>query len=324
MHFTPTLHELTRTFTKPGVVNLHRLKRLYQDSHGRRTAEHADAFLTQIQDLRARGWRVVWTVQNLLPIGDPPPGRLDRHVANSVLANCDAVISHTHADAAYLRNHTAAPVVVTGWGAGMPPRPTTSQPSHVSALVEHMRATRLPILTLGHLTSYKAIPETLEAFHTHTRTAQLFLVGTSETDSINRRITELMRTCGSRVHRHPHTIPAEHVPDLYKVAAAALCPYRTDGPWAFFTKVCRPASVITASALGRVVIAPDLPAVNEITHGRPRMLYPPEQDPGPAIAATEHALSTGALTPAPEDPHPGSWVTVATTYQYLARRLLTS
>ncbi len=60
----------------PGVINLHRLKRLYRKPSGQGTWAAAEVLVRRLETLRVAGWRIVWTVHNLLPIdGGPPPQR---------------------------------------------------------------------------------------------------------------------------------------------------------------------------------------------------------------------------------------------------------
>ncbi len=120
--FRPDRDALASWPGPPGVVNLHRLKRLYRNQAGDRTTAAAHRMLEQLAGLRAAGWAVVWTVHNLLPIDGPPPGEADHVAVHGVLELADAVIAHTHADATHLAALTDAPITVAGW-AGLSPPP---------------------------------------------------------------------------------------------------------------------------------------------------------------------------------------------------------
>ena len=91
----------------PGVINLHRLKRLYRDpGTGEAGMGAAVRFLARLASLKENGWRLTWTVHNLLPIDGPPPGPADRAACDGVLALADAVLCHTRADACALARQT--------------------------------------------------------------------------------------------------------------------------------------------------------------------------------------------------------------------------
>lgn len=312
--FAPHLDCLPLRPAQPGVINLHRLKRLYRSPDGRSTPAAAKAMLEQLSVLRDGGWRIVWTVHNLLPIDGGPPTDADWHAALGVLGLADAVVTHTRADAAYLARLTRAPVTVAGWAgltasadAGPPPEP-------VRELAVRLRAASFSVLVVGNLTAYKGLPAVVRDFAVHTRDARLLIAGPSRDDTLTGEIRSVARAVGSRIQLYPHRVPPEHVHHLYRVADAALCPYRIDGPWEFFTKVLFPGTVATALAFGTPVIAPDLPAITEMAAGHPARLYPAALGPGSALAAAEAAPPTGSL---PTADGTARWRTVTATYQQM-------
>ena len=268
--FRPDLagvHELQ----PPGVLNLHRLKRLYHDpAHGARTSQAADELLTTLTRLRQAGWRLVWTVHNLKPIdGDAATG-IDNAVTQGVLDLADIVLCHTSADAVALRCRTSADVRVVGWaGLDDPEQP----PSRV--LAELRRATA---------------------------------------------------DAGRRVIWHPHRVSPQQAGHLYAAAHAAVCPYRTDEDFGFFADVLHPSSVTTATCYQVPVVAPGLPAIEEITRGRPRWLTPARDGLGPALAAAEAALMSPAHADMSAHRPPSDsatrWQRIGRIYQALAAELL--
>ncbi|MFE1099365.1 glycosyltransferase [Nocardiopsis alba] len=318
--FTPHLHTLHNRPGPPGVVNLHRLKRLYRDGAGARTVAAAEAMLISLRTLRAAGWRVVWTVHNLLPIDGAPPGEADRVATHGVLELADAVVTHTHADAHHLASLTLAPITVAGWG-GLTPRPTSRPlPAHLAYMVGRMRAATSAVLVLGNLTDYKDLPATTRVFLEQTWRAHLFIAGPECTPGL---ITDLEHSIighEERVHLLAERVEAQDVPTLYAAADVALCSYRTDGPWEFFTRVLHPSSVGTALSFGVPVIAPDLPAIREMTDAHPRLLYPPREGPTTVFAALdEHPFPA----PVDRDRQQGTarWRHIGAIYAHLAAEL---
>ncbi|MFI2204728.1 glycosyltransferase [Streptomyces sp. NPDC020192] len=317
LEFAAGLDVLAERPGPPGVVNLHRLKRLYQEPDGQRTQMAAEAMLKRLEALRAASWKIVWTVHNLLPIDGQKAGAEDRYAANGVLALADAVVTHTHADAAHLGTLTRAPVTVAGWAAPTPaPGPA---PVPVEALARHMAAVPFAVLVLGNVTAYKDLPATVDAFSHATSRAHLFLAGPSREPSLTDVLTRQAAASGGRVHLYLQRVPPRHAHVLYRAAGTALCPYRVDGPWDFFAQMLHPSSVGTALACGTPVIAPDLPAIREMTAGRSARLYDPEAGPGQALATAEHA----ATVPAPRSPlDPATrWRAIGVTYARLAQGL---
>lgn len=335
MESAPTLADVATRPGPPGVINLHRLKRLYRGPDGSRTVGAAEVMLTQLRYLRSAGWAVVWTVHNLLPIDGGAPTRADHLAAYGVLDLADAIVSHTRADAAHLRTLTSAPVTVAGWGGLSAPDVPEPLPPWISRVIGQMRSTTVPVLILGNLTAYKDLPATVRAFLAAAGRAHLHIVGPErepgltdtlravarETDSLpNRAGTDT----GGRLHLHPRRIPADAVHELYRAAAVALCPYRTDGPWQFFTKVLHPSSVATAVTFGAPVIAPDLPAIREITTGTPRQLYPLVRGAGSALTDTALAGFARHSTSMPVSPADGGaarWQDIGAAYTRLAKSL---
>ncbi|GII52815.1 peptidase M14 [Planotetraspora thailandica] len=309
LEFIGSLEALEHRPGPPGVINLHRLKRLYQMPDGGRTVAAADTMLAQLTELRRIGWRIVWTVHNLLPI-DGAHTAADHHAAYRVLHLADAIITHTHADARHLELLTDAPIIVAGWAA--PATDAHEVPPAIRELAEHIADVGTSILLLGNLTAYKDLPAVTRAFVSHTRSAHLFVIGPPRDPSVAQVIAH------DRIHLHLERVQPEHTHVLYRAADVALCPYRTDGPWEFFTQALYPSSVGTAVAHGIPVIAPDVPAVTEMTAGHPRRLYPPQSGPGQAMAAAEESRLPRA--PVRKD---HSWDGILAAYERLADVLYT-
>ncbi|MDG4763320.1 glycosyltransferase [Solwaraspora sp. WMMD406] len=323
--FCPDLASVS-AIQPPGVLNLHRLKRLYHDaSQGTRTPRAAAEFLARLADMRQAGWRVVWTVHNLKPIdGDAATGT-DDIVTRGVLDLADIVLCHTNADSTVLRSRTDADVRVIGW-AGLD-NPTRPPGGAVSELMDHMRGQPLAFLLLGHITRYKDVPAAAATFLARTTRASLVIVGASRDPAISAALSRVVAGADGRVIWYPHRVPPELAGHLYAAADAAVCPYRTDGDYGFLSEVLHPSSVATATCYQVPVIAPDLPAVEEITRGRPRWLAPAEGGLGPAMAAAESTLTTLRHAVAPKARRPPSdsahrWKRIGRIYQSLAAELL--
>lgn len=313
----------------PGVINLHRLKRLYRDPRSGMAAEAgARDFLDRLAYLKDAGWKVAWTVHNLLPIDGAPPGPADRMAASGVLAMADAVLCHTASDARWIRQRTQARTWVTGWSCLEPPsRPP--EPA-VAELARQMRGGQPGFLIFGHVTGYKDIPAAARAFLSDTRRAKLVIAGDCRDPRTAGELDHAAAISRGRVIWHPRRVPPEQAGHLYAAAHAAVCPYRSDEPFGFFTDVLHPSSVGTAVGFGVPVIAPALPSVREITRNQQRWLAQCSSMDGlgPAMAAAEADLR--ALTATVGDPRgrrpagaaARQWKQIAATYRQAAEWLM--
>jgi hypothetical protein len=140
--------------SEPGVVNLHRLKRLYRGATGERDRETLERFFAQLDALRANGFRVVWTLHNLYPIDGSAVDACDELATAGMLQRVDAILCHTAADAANIRALAPADVriAVSGW-AGLPSGDGLGE--SVAALLEQIPRDRPVFLVLGNDAPYK-------------------------------------------------------------------------------------------------------------------------------------------------------------------------
>lgn len=316
LRFRPALEDLHDL--PPGVVNLHRLKRLYQDQGGVRTEASAKGMLEQLDALRAADWRMVWSVHNLLPIDGPEPARADHVAADGVLARADMILCHTAADATHLAGRADQyRIHITGWGGldGLP----RGRPNQVTlTLAQYLTDSGRGILALGNITGYKGLPDLAEAFLDAAGSARLLIAGPCTDPGLAAELAGIASRSDDRVRLHLERIAPDQAHVLYAAADAALCPYRSDGPFEFFARVLHPSSVATAVGFGTPVIAPDLPSIREITEGQPRILYRP--DLSPFVAGTD-LESLARDQPQPAVKQPPRWRQIAEAYTETAHVL---
>ncbi len=323
--FCPDLASVS-AIEPPGVLNLHRLKRLYHDPTAEaRTEQAATKLLATLANLRQAGWRLVWTVHNLKPIDGQATTHTDNAVSDSVLDLADIVLCHTSADAMSLRTRTSGDVRVAGWaGLDEPQQPPSDA---VAKLVNHMHAQAPVFLLLGHITRYKDLPATATIFLAHTTNASLIIAGASRDRAISADLGRVVAASGGRIVWYPQRVPPQQAGHLYAAAHAAVCPYRADAGYDFFADVLHPSSVATATCYGIPVIGPDLPAVAEITRGHPRWLAPAGASLGPALSAAEATLMATApgvdtRTRRPPSDAIHRWQRIGRLYRSLAAELL--
>ncbi|MGV9836525.1 hypothetical protein ACWDUL_20385 [Nocardia niigatensis] len=271
--FAASLAEIPRSASTPGVINLHRLSRLYWDVTGRPSAERAAVMAADLAELRRLGWRLVWTVHNLFPIHAGYRHPVDTRVAADILARADALIAHTQSDTESLRRLYETGPVVTCGSAGLDAIPAEPPTSQVQRLVRYLKAGSASLLVLGNLASYKGLPHLVRIFLDSTRSARLVMAGRPSDQQTAQQLARLASRSGGRVLVHPEPVAFGSARALCEAADALIAPYRTDGPYGMFRHVLHPSSVSMATGFGVPVVAPDLPSIRELTRGYPAALY---------------------------------------------------
>jgi hypothetical protein len=179
---------------------------------------------------------------------------------------------------------------------------------------------------LGQITAYKDVPATVATFLNHTRHAHLTIAGACHDQRTAAELTHMATRSHGRILLHLQRVPPEQAGHLYAATHAAVCPYRTDGPFSFFVDVLHPSSVGTATGFSVPVIAPDLPAVAEMTEGRQRWLASVSGGLGPALADAEASWDANTQNGDPRSQRPGSdaacrWRRIADVYRQVAADL---
>lgn len=302
--------ELPAPGTAAGIINLHRLKRLYRGAGGERTHEALDRFLAGLDAQRASGMRIVWTVQNIYPIdGTAAAQDTDVRATTEVLKRVDAVLCHTESDAANFRRMVppTARVVVSGWG-GLPSGETLGPDT--AALLERIPGDRPVFLVLGNDAPYKELRRVCETFLESTTRGRLVVAGPMKgtADDLRSRSGERLLFWNQRVE------PSEaHY--LLGRAAWSVCHYASQGRYAYFRDFIYPSSISVAVCTGVPLIAPDLPAIRELSAGHPRILYVDESDGmARAFAEADSREAPGHAVVPPIEPTWERWRGVTRSY----------
>jgi glycosyltransferase involved in cell wall biosynthesis len=313
--------ELPAPDSEPGVVNLHRLKRLYRGATGERDRETLERFFAQLDALRANGFRVVWTLHNLYPIDGSAVDACDELATAGILQRVDAILCHTAADAANIRALAPADVriAVSGW-AGLPSGDGIG--ASVAALLEQIPRDRPVFLVLGNDAPYKEVRRVCDAFLAATRRGHLVVAGPVKRGSRQSAVGSgqesppaheggalkprsafhsspadcLLPTADSlddtrtrsdeRLLFWNHRVEPSEAHHLLGRASWAVCHYASRGRYEYFQRFLFPSSVSAAVCAGTPVLAPDLASVREISAGHTRILYE-DDDRGMAAAFAE-------------------------------------
>jgi beta-1,4-mannosyltransferase len=265
-----------------GVVNLHRLKRLY------RTEDEASPrrFLGQLRRLKAAGFPIVWTLHNLYPIEGPAVSQCDRRVTRAVLDLSNVVLCHTQADARAIQSRTNALVAVSGW-AGISRTEERSLPPGLEALLISVDQSAPVFLVFGNQTPYKETMRIATLFLQATHRATLLIIGPCADAKHATELRRLAHRSAGRLRLWFERVEPVLAHRLYAAGSVAVCHYASSGRYASFRKVLYPSSVATAVGLGLPVLGPRLPSLCEITASHPAILY--ESSDAAIVAAMRRA-----------------------------------
>lgn len=129
----------------------------------------------------------------------------------------------------------------------------------------------MSVVVLGHLRPYKGVAEALPAASPD---IVITVLGAAD-QNIRAELLTVAAEHPGRVRTFFSRVEPLHAGYVMSRATALLCPYRVEPPYDYFAKILHPSSVGSAVSLGVPVIAPDVPAVREMTTGHPSWLYRP-------------------------------------------------
>lgn len=280
--FSPTLPSI---HSKAGIINLHRLKRLYIQENQKASFVSVFQLFSRLALLKIRGFKVVWTLHNLYPIDTPKISLWDRFITGLVLLLSDTVICHTHSDAKYIRSKKVVrcPVIVSGSG-GITKKCSMDLPRGLRELIQQMNDCENAYLMFGNIVPYKEVLRIASLFLEATSRSTLFIVGRSKNQMITDSLLDLSLKKGkSRIRFWNERVHPSFAHLLFCGCLVAICHYKSSGRYSYFKKFLYPSSVVTAISMGTPIVAPRLPSVVEIAMDHPAMFY---EDSDESIYAT--------------------------------------
>lgn len=323
LEFQPALNKITNIYRTPGMINLHRLARLYRNGDSQPDADCAAATVAELDQLRACGWRLVWTVHNILPIRAQTSDPIDEWMTEQVLARTDALIAHTASDARALNAMRPRGTVLVGGSAGLDAIPDQPPTAPITALADRLAEATPGLLVLGNIAAYKGLPHIAKLFLEATANARLVIAGRPADPPTVALLRDLEYHAHGRIVLYADHVPPGNTRLLCQAATALLCPYRIDGPFAFFRRALFPSSVAMATGFGVPVIAPDLPSIRELTERHPRALYATDDEAADVFARVDSGEQPWDYRRA--EPGPANrWHDIAQVYLQLAARLTTT
>lgn len=240
------------------TFHLHWLNKLLEGSGSEEeAAERVRIFLMKLDQFRAAGGRLVWTIHNIVSHDFPYP-EVEIALANGILERADAVHLHSVASVPEIEAHYPLPadklkVAPHGAYVGAYPDFVTREQARMALAIPPEDEV---ILFLGQIRPYKGLNALLSAFRAllvERPHARLVLAGHGPVDEI------LQEASLSQVERDRISVFNRFVPDMelqlfFRAADCAVFPYR---------KILTSGSLMLALSYGVPVLIPEVGMTRE-------------------------------------------------------------
>ncbi|MBN2147359.1 MAG: glycosyltransferase family 4 protein [Anaerolineales bacterium] len=267
LHRSPSFVWLFRSRHRVQILHLHWLSGLYMKRL--LTPLQVAIFLSKILLAQALGYKIVWTVHNILPHQLPFPSlhhfirRFIMNRANAVIAHCEYGLNEI---TRLFPRHKPSYIIPIGNYASLYPI-TSSKEQARQVLSLHPDA--FIYLFLGNITPYKGVDRLLETFHAHaTPTDIVLIVGRNRSPTFVQRLQTLAEQ-DPRVHINASYVPDDEIQNYLLAADVMVLP---------FNDILTSSSVITGMSYALPIIAPALGCLPELVTPDAGILYDP-QDP---------------------------------------------
>lgn len=214
---------------QPDIVHFHTLERWLYSSNERYRKLKAFFFLKQINFLKGKGTKIVWTVHEL----HKKVGSIDEKIIDQQLARLgeyfDGIIAHSDSTKTeiieILGEQKTVKVIPHGNYIG-------SYPNTISKSVARQKLNLSPssivFLVFGGLYRYKGVLEAIEAFQkvTMNQPTDLVIAGNPNETGLREEISSRITNC-STIHFIPERIPDEEIQIYFNACDCVLLPYQT-------------------------------------------------------------------------------------------------
>jgi glycosyltransferase involved in cell wall biosynthesis len=239
-----------------------------------------------VQFCRRRGSKIVLTVHDLLPHNT---GESHKQIFHDLYQMVDRIICHSES----IRERLALEFSVNEEKIAVIPHgpffydlPATAEQTLQSFELDPRK---LLVLWQGIISPYKGIDLLLEAWQKVEATVEdvhLLIVGTGPMELLE-QIREQIRSLKlQRVQLHPRFISAEELVALYRAADIVVYPYRA---------ITTSGALATGLALGKTIVASDLPVFREMLTDRENVFFFDPQRPVELANALTQLLDDALL-----------------------------
>jgi glycosyltransferase involved in cell wall biosynthesis len=232
-----------------------------------------------IRMCRARGTKIVLTVHDLLP---HDTGEAHKAVYADLYRSVNAIICHSDSIRTRLTTEFTIPdskISVIPHGPFFYDLAPTNDVATLRSF--NLDPTATMVLWQGIIFPYKGVDLLLNAWQHVEATCKeacLVIAGTGAPDLLNQIRRQVAALNLQRVHLHFHFISTEELVSLYRRADIVVYPYRA---------ITTSGALATGLALGKTIVATDLPVFREmLTDGQNASLVPPQD-----AAALTNALT---------------------------------
>jgi len=236
---------------------------------------------------RARGSRIVLTVHDLLP---HDTGEQHKATFLKLYAMVDAIICHSDSIRGRLVNEFAVPATKIA----VIPHGPFFYDLPASGSDETLRSFDLPVgasivLWQGIIFPYKGVDILLDAWQkveASCTEAVLVIAGTGAPDLLEQIRAQVASLKLRRVHLEFRFISTEELVALHRAAAVVVYPYNA---------ITTSGALATGLALGKTIVATDLPVFRELLIDRENALLVPPRDPDALTRALTELLLNPSL-----------------------------
>ncbi|MEJ2732392.1 MAG: glycosyltransferase family 4 protein [Anaerolineae bacterium] len=257
---------LLRERQRVQVLHLHWLYGLYMKHY--LTPVRLFSFLSRLTLAQHLGFRIVWTVHNILPHHRPFPP-MHAMVRRFVVQQADAMIAHCEYGRREIlrRFPSQKPVYIVPHGnyAGVHPVSLTS--SYARTMLE-IGPKQFVYLLLGNISPYKGIESFVDAFQAHGTAHDVVLIaGRNRAPALLRQL-EALAADDTRIRVYPGFIADDEMQRFLRAAnVMVFC----------FKEVLTSGSIILGMTHGVPVIAPALGCLPELVTPAAGILYNPHE-----------------------------------------------
>jgi beta-1,4-mannosyltransferase len=257
------------------LLHIHWLHQLY--AWGWKTPLRFGRFVAKLCVARSLGYKIVWTMHNVMPHERTLPGidllaRLAMvGLANAVIVHCE--YARQEVNRRFRRKHGVHVITHGNYALSHSESMSRQQARRILSIGDDC----FVYLCFGRIRPYKGVEGLVCAFRRlDTPQAALLIAGDCHSEDQKRALLD-MTSSDRRIRTFLEYIPDEAVPQLFAAADVVVAPFR---------EVLTSGSVILGLTFGRPIVAPERGCLPELIGPQTGILYDP-MDGGALLKALE-------------------------------------